>query len=145
MDNVFDFNTAPRLTPAPQRIDADEITRALKLRIRDYVTRLFPRIAIRRGEGRIGSLNGEPGESLSITLEGPDAGLWIDHATGESGNLIQLWEQAEGVGFTEACDQLAAWLGWSDRAFQPSPKAKARAQQPERQDEPLGAPSGAWN
>lgn len=145
MTKILDFNNAPRAIPAPQRIDADEITRALKLRIKDYVSYLFPRIAIRRGEGRIGSLSGEPGESLSITLEGADAGLWIDHATGESGNLIQLYEQCEGVPFNEALDGLAAWLGWSDRPIERSQRAIKRASQPERKDEPLGAPAGAWN
>lgn len=41
-------------------------------------------------EFRIGDLAGNPGSSLSICLQGPKAGIWIDHATGESGGILKL-------------------------------------------------------
>lgn len=39
---------------------------------------------------RVGDVHGNPGNSLSICLSGEKAGLWIDHATSESGNIIAL-------------------------------------------------------
>ncbi len=39
---------------------------------------------------RAGSLAGEPGRSPGVHLFGPKAGLWVDFATGESGDTLDL-------------------------------------------------------
>lgn len=39
---------------------------------------------------KIGSVVGEPGDSMDVELEGPKAGLWHDMATGEGGDMIEL-------------------------------------------------------
>lgn len=45
---------------------------------------LFPHGKRRGREFVVGNLQGEPGDSLCVALDGPRAGMWIDHATGES-------------------------------------------------------------
>lgn len=37
-----------------------------------------------------GDVANNPGDSLNVELEGPRAGLWFDHASGEGGDLIDL-------------------------------------------------------
>ena len=39
---------------------------------------------------RVGDLANNPGRSLTVALAGPKAGRWIDHATGERGDLLDL-------------------------------------------------------
>ena len=58
---------------------------------------------------RIGNVQGDPGESLSICLS---SGAWKDHATGEAGgDLISLYAAREGIGQGAAKQRLAELLG----------------------------------
>lgn len=41
-------------------------------------------------EFRVGDVDGKPGDSLSVCVSGKKAGAWIDHATGDSGNMLGL-------------------------------------------------------
>ena len=41
----------------------------------------------------VGSVNGEPGKSLKVRLSGSKRGIWSDFATGESGDLVDLWRE----------------------------------------------------
>ena len=38
----------------------------------------------------IGSLSGEPGRSLNVSISGDKAGSWHDHATSEGGDILDL-------------------------------------------------------
>ena len=38
----------------------------------------------------VGSVGNERGESMSVSLDGPKAGLWYDHATKQGGDLLEL-------------------------------------------------------
>lgn len=62
-------------------------------------------------EWRAGSLDGEAGKSLGVHLTGQKAGVFCDFATGEGGDLLDLWAQTRGVGIGEACKQVADYLG----------------------------------
>jgi hypothetical protein len=95
---ILDFNKAKRQgDPAHGAIDADSIRSRLHENPRSFIDWLYSgRAFIHRNEARIGNIRGEPGASLSISLSGPDAGLWKDHATDEGGDLIALYRGCMG-------------------------------------------------
>lgn len=63
-----------------------------------------------RREGRhwrVGDLGNNPGRSLTVALAGPKAGRWLDHATGEHGDLLDLIALRETGGSLSAAMRLA--------------------------------------
>jgi twinkle protein len=62
-------------------------------------------------EWRAGSTAGDKGQSLGVHLSGAKAGVWTDFATGEGGDLLDLWCIARGVSLSEALEQARKWLG----------------------------------
>lgn len=148
---ILDFNGAPPPIDPAERLD--KIKSALNAKAISFVRYLFPAASIRRGEARVGNMQGHPGESLWIGLQGAKAGQWRDHATDEQGgDLIGLYAAAMGAtarsDFPMVLDELEAWLGWrkADVPVRPQQLAReARKDDPKPQDEPLGAPTGTWH
>lgn len=62
-------------------------------------------------EWKIGSVDGEKGESLSVCTGGAKAGTWADFATGQGGDLLDLWVAVKRVDLAEALTQAKDWLG----------------------------------
>lgn len=94
---MLDFNTAPSQDVPRIGIDAEDIRERLRASSAGFLEWLFSgRAVISKHEGRIGNTAGEPGESLAVQLTGPKAGLWYDHATDESGDLIDLYRAYMG-------------------------------------------------
>lgn len=60
---------------------------------------------------RAGDLYGNPGQSFALRLTGERAGRWIDHASGERGDLLELIRLTHGISFPEACDEARRILG----------------------------------
>lgn len=57
---------------------------------------------------RIGNINGDAGESLSVSLE---TGAWMDHASGESGgDLISLYAAKKNINQVEALKKIQEML-----------------------------------
>lgn len=117
MSNILDFNkalTQERLdeTFKRQSVDVDDIRTRIHSDAEGFVKWLFSgRALIHRGEARIGDVYGTPGGSLSISLKGASAGLWNDHATSESGDLISLYMACMGYSnqnFGQALKEIAA-------------------------------------
>lgn len=75
------------------------------------------------GEWKAGSVGGEPGQSLSVRLTGAKAGVWKDFATGESGDLLDLWAAVRGLSVGEALADAKSYLGIRDTM----PEKPARA------------------
>lgn len=65
-------------------------------------------------EWKVGSLAGEPGDSLGVCLSGLKVGVFCDFATGESGDLLDLWMQARTCSLTDAMREAMAFLGIQD-------------------------------
>ncbi|MCK5555641.1 MAG: toprim domain-containing protein [Alphaproteobacteria bacterium] len=81
------------------------------------ILQLFPRAKKYGHSFRVGSLQGEQGESLWIDS---DRGCWKDHATGESGgDLISLYAARENLTQGEAVRRLSEILGAV--SFAPAP------------------------
>jgi twinkle protein len=62
-------------------------------------------------EWRAGSVDGDAGKSLGVHLTGQKAGVWCDFASGEGGDLLDLWATVRNVGIGEACQQVRDYLG----------------------------------
>lgn len=65
-------------------------------------------------EWKAGSINGEPGDSLSVCLGGAKAGVWCDFATGAAGDLLDLWMEVRGCTLVQAMDEAKNRLGIRD-------------------------------
>lgn len=57
-----------------------------------------------------GNVRGEPGQSLYVHLSGPRAGKWLDAATGEHGDLLDLIAQSRGLDFADALKEAREFL-----------------------------------
>ncbi len=80
-------------------------------------------------EFKVGNAQGESGESLSICLSGDKAGVWADFATGEGGDLIDLWQQTHCLSLKEALAEIKSWLGVQDYTLKAS-SAKTHFKRP---------------
>ena len=96
----FDFNDAADLILP--RHDKDEIRSRLFDQLESVLLYLFPRGKRRGSQFYIGNLQGEPGDSLVVELEGPKRGVWIDFATGESGDVLALSQEQQALRTVES-------------------------------------------
>lgn len=58
-----------------------------------------------------GSIGGEAGSSLKVHMTGHKAGVWSDFATGQSGDLIDLWAAARGLDMRQTLAEVRDYLG----------------------------------
>jgi twinkle protein len=91
--------------------DITAIKRALSARAQAVAEYLLPHGKREGHEWRAGSTSGDKGQSLGVHLAGDKAGVWSDFATGESGDLIDLWSASRGVSLSEAIEQARAYCG----------------------------------
>lgn len=118
-------------------MDITRIKQDLVSRAKDVAEYLLPNGVKQGHEWRVGSLGGEKGQSLGVHLTGNKAGVWSDFASGESGDLIDLWVHVRRLTLTEAIKEAGDWLGIAPPkpAFQPKktytrpPKPKCAAPQ----------------
>jgi hypothetical protein len=125
------------------RGDAGEIARQLADHIEALVIELFPRGRRDGRDWRIGSLAGEEGQSLAISLRGTKRGVWVDFASGEGGDALDLVAQALYRGaLPAALDWARRWLGLPEQQRdQPARQQRAAAADPARRDRAL---LGLW-
>ncbi|MDH5528262.1 MAG: hypothetical protein OEY97_13270, partial [Nitrospirota bacterium] len=114
MGDWRDFNDAPDSVGA-RTIDVDAVRRELSDRLESMLAYLFPNGTTRNGTFQVGDLQGSKGNSLSVELTGGRRGLWTDFATGEGGDVIDLWAGANGLSaradFHRVIEGAAEWLG----------------------------------
>lgn len=101
---------------------AKELSKRLAQQADNFARFLFPLGKKSGNEWCVGNLQGESGSSLKINLKGTKAGVWCDFATGQSGDLIDLWAHKEGVSILEAMKGVKAYLGIKDVSFHPERK-----------------------
>lgn len=112
-------------------MDITQIKRALDGKAAEVAEYLLPR-GVREGrEWCVGSVAGEPGRSLKICVQGAKAGTWADFAaTGEGGDLIDLWCQVKRRSLVEALDDIRVWLGMGMPKFERQERAYRRPVKP---------------
>lgn len=91
--------------------DITTIKRMLADRAQSVAEMLLPGGRKEGPEWRAGSIAGEKGGSLGVHLTGPKAGVWQDFATGEHGDLLDLWVATRGGTLPEALEAARSWLG----------------------------------
>lgn len=84
---------------------------------------------------RVGSVDGDEGQSLAVHLHGDKAGNWSDFATGEFGDLIDLWANTKGLDIGGAIREVKDYLGvsepnWSKPNTKYTPAAKPKCSLP---------------
>ncbi|QEK90196.1 AAA family ATPase [Wolbachia endosymbiont of Chrysomya megacephala] len=87
----------------------------LLLNIRSCLFYLLPRGTFRGDKFYVGDVHGNKGKSLVVELSGSRAGLWNDFATGEGGDIINLWAAVHRKNarteFPEVIASISEWLG----------------------------------
>src|SRR5690606_32052187 len=105
---------------------ATELAHRLAADVEGVVRLLLPNGRREGHEWRVGSVNGEPGRSLGVHMTGQKAGVWLDGATGESGDLIGLWMAVKGLSLRDACKEAADYLGIREDRIDPPRRTFSR-------------------
>ncbi|MBF0165078.1 MAG: DUF3987 domain-containing protein [Magnetococcales bacterium] len=116
-DAWFDFNDARTRFSTSQEngFDVERIKARLLDNIEGVLAYLLPAGKVRYGKFYVGDVAGQSGDSMVLELNGPKAGMWFDHATGQGGDIIDLWAATRGWetkrDFSNILQEIAAWLG----------------------------------
>ena len=143
MSNIhwLDFNDAADQMPEESfEARRERLRGALICQLPSVLHHLFPSGKIRNGAFKIGGLDGQRGDSLTVTLRGEQAGLWQDFATGEGGDIFDLWAAAHQLDarrdFAALLDSIENWMGTA-------PIRSAPRREPPTDD--LGPPTARWD
>lgn len=109
-------------------MNAAEVSQLLADRAADVVAHLLPRGKKAAGEWKVGSVNGEEGQSLSVRVTGTKRGLWKDFQSGEGGDLLDLWVASRACSMAEALREAKSFLGVRDEMPQREAKTYRRPQ-----------------
>ena len=122
------------------RLTSNDLKQRLHNRLQEALYHLFPAGKIEGKTFAIGNIQGHAGDSLSVEISGSKAGLWHDFATGEGGDIFDLWGAVHGwnvkCDFPEIMLSIQEWLGIPAR---PLPERKEKPQ-----TDDLGTPTGKW-
>lgn len=72
---------------------------------------LLPNGVVKGGYFKIGSVDGEAGQSLAVYLNGPRQGRWVDNATDDHGDMLDLIQTVSGFGISQAITWVADRYG----------------------------------
>ena len=149
---ILDFNNALKsreleaYLASDQGPDRDKVIDGLNSSVEQFVAWLFPSAIITPRCARVGNVHGSPGTSLVIETRGSKRGVWSDFAdpSQKGGNLIDLYMAARSVGFKEALNDLADWVGHGTK-----PEVNYQREQAVRKlkrvERDLGAQKGEWH
>lgn len=87
--------------------DASEVKISASQKLKEIISDIYPDAKIRGAEARLGSINGEPGSSMSISLDPTKFAAFYDHASEDKGDLITILEHTKGLKYGETIE----WLG----------------------------------
>lgn len=114
-------------------MNAADLSAALAARAADVAAYLLPGGKKAGSEWKAGSTGGEAGNSLSVRVAGQKAGVWADFASGEKGDLLDLWVACRGLSVAQAITEAKDWLGVRDVTPGPPPKVFKRPVKPQCQ------------
>lgn len=95
-------------------MNAAELSRRMASEAASIAQYLLPKGKRQSGEWKAGSTGGEEGKSLSVRLSGAKAGVWADFASGEGGDLLDLWMAVRGLSISAAMSEAMQYLGIRD-------------------------------
>lgn len=122
--------------------EKEDLRAALLSRLSVALTYLLPAGRFRHHKFCVGDVRGNAGDSLVVETEGGKAGMWHDFATGEGGDIFDLWAAVHGLDarsrFPDLMDSVRTWLG------EPAP-ATSRPAKPALAMDDLGPYTGKWD
>jgi len=95
-------------------ITVNEIKQRLIQEIESVAVHLLPEGKREGRNYRCGSVNGEKGQSFSLSIEGANRGVWKDFSSDDGGDLLDLWVQARNLSFVEALGEAKKFLNISE-------------------------------
>ncbi|SER51834.1 MULTISPECIES: toprim domain-containing protein [Pseudomonas] len=108
-----------------------EVSSRLADRVHDVVRHLLPNGKREGHEWRVGSVSGEKGSSMGVHLTGDKAGIWCDFASGETGDLLDLWCAVNRCEMGKALSEAKEYLGVREPVLKrPSEKTFTRPDRP---------------
>jgi len=150
LDRWRDFNDAE-----PQRLDGtrpwgdaestEDIKSRMLVNIRGVLSYLLPGGVFQGTKFLVGDVHGNRGDSLTVELAGPKAGMWHDFATKEGGDIIGLWAAVTGrdtrTEFPVIMDDIREWLDGRSRTLHDDRAAQSKI--PPTDD--LGPVTAKWD
>jgi len=139
----FDFNTADdrEVTTID---DVEALRHALTDRLESLLLFLFPLGRIRGGKFYVGDIDGSPGKSLVVEMEGARRGLWFDFATDMGGDVFDAWGLSRNLSvktdFPRILEEVRQWCGVAP----PVARGTKRGFREQPLDE-LGPYTGTWD
>lgn len=95
-------------------LTAREIAQRLSAQAESVASYLLPGGRRVGREWVAGSTAGDEGKSLKVCVAGDKSGLWSDFATGESGDLLDLWRVTRNLEMGRAMREAREYLGIAD-------------------------------
>lgn len=120
--------------------DRETVRAAVLSRLETVLFVLYPAGKTRHGVFVIGDVAGHAGDSLEVALTGERAGLWIDHATGQGGDVFALIAAHHRL---DAHHEFARVLEAANALLGQAPTGPSRRR--DAADEDLGAPTAKWD
>src|SRR5574341_1089780 len=111
-------------------VNAAELAQRMADQADTIATYLLPQGKKAGAEWKAGSVAGEPGQSLSVRLSGQKKGVWRDFATGDGGDMLDLWMACRSQSTGEAMRDSMAYLGIRDDRPEAPKKAWKRPSKP---------------
>lgn len=120
-------------------MNANELSQRMASEAAAIAQYLLPGGKRKAGEWAAGNTSGEAGQSLSVRLSGAKAGVWKDFASGEGGDLLDLWMAVRARSLTEAMREAKQYLGINDSMPVREQKTFKRPAKPQCQAAKAGA------
>ena len=95
-------------------ITARETAELLAKRAEDVARHLLPDGKRHGNEWHASNVLGGSGDSLKVCIKGTKAGVWSDFATGEAGDLLNLWALNRQITLLKAISEACLYLGIPD-------------------------------
>jgi len=118
-------------------MNAREISERLAKEAASVAAYLLPGGKKQGAEWKAGSTSGESGNSLSVRLTGAKAGIWSDFASGQKGDLLDLWMATRGYSFPEAMADAKRFLNVTDSMPEKPAKTYTRPAKPKQTSVPV--------
>ena len=149
--SYFDFNDAEDQKPPETReqITKDELKQKFLNNLENNLFSLFPAGCVEKNTFKIGNVHGDQGQSLVVELIGPKIGLWHDHATGEGGDIFDLYAATKNLDtkhhFSEIMRELRSWLGEKKESPEKHQSSQSDRGKKKAPQDNLGPHTGKWD
>ncbi len=90
---------------------AKELSQQLAQRAHEVAKHLLPNGHESATHWLAGDIHGAKGDSVKICITGEKLGIWCDFATGEKGDLLDLWAKSRDLSVSEAMMEATRYLG----------------------------------